>query len=162
LRSSRSILQMNDISQYPIENATLADLNRIRELEKVCFDKDAWPLIELLAALSQPGLVRLKVDIDGKMAGFIGGDMRRHEGVGWISTVGVRPEYRGMGLATRLIAACEREMKMSRVRLSVRRSNMSAQRLYVELGYKHVDVWDGYYEDGEDALIMEKVITSVS
>jgi ribosomal-protein-alanine N-acetyltransferase len=153
---------MNDISQYPIETTTLADLNRMRELEKVCFDKDAWPLIELLAALSLPGLVRLKVDIDGKMAGFIGGDPHRLEGVGWITTVGVRPEYRKMGLATRLMDACERAMNLPRVRLSVRRSNMSAQRLYAELGYEHVGVWNAYYEDGEDALIMEKTITSVS
>jgi ribosomal-protein-alanine N-acetyltransferase len=153
---------MNDISHYPIEVATLADLNRMRELEKLCFEKDAWPLIEQLAALSLPGLVRLKVDIEGKMAGFIGGDMRRHEGVGWITTVGVHPNYRKLGLGTRLMDACERAMKLPRVRLSVRRSNMSAQRLYAELGYKHVDVWDGYYEDGEDALIMEKIITSVS
>jgi len=153
---------MNDISQYPIEVATLADLNRMRELEKLCFDRDAWPLIELLAALSLPGLVRLKVDIEGRMAGFIGGDPHRLEGIGWITTVGVRPEYRGMGLGTRLIQACEREMGMPKMRLSVRRLNMSAQRLYAGLGYQHVGVWDGYYDDGEDALIMEKVITSVS
>ncbi len=47
---------------------------------------------------------------------------------------------------------------MSSVRLSVRRSNFGAQHLYNGLGYHHVGVWEKYYEDGEDALIMEKVI----
>ncbi len=63
--------------------------------------------MELLAVLVIPGLVRLKVDIDGKMAGFIGGDAHRSEGIGWITTVGVRPEYRRLGLASKLILACE-------------------------------------------------------
>lgn len=153
---------MRDILPYSIENATLSDLSQLRELEKLCFDKDAWPLIELIAALALPGLVRLKIDINGRMAGFIGGDAHRTDDVGWITTVGVRPELRHLGLGTQLIAACEREMQMPRVRLSVRRSNMSAQRLYADLGYHHIDVWNGYYEDGEDALIMEKILTSVS
>lgn len=162
MRSPAGFFKMSESIPYTIENATLADLNQLRELEKVCFSKDAWPLIELIAALSFPGMVRLKIDIDDRMAAFIGGDPHRSQNLGWITTVGVRPEYRNLGLATALIDACEREMKMPRVRLSVRRSNMAAQRLYVDLGYSHIDVWDGYYEDGEDALIMEKVITSVS
>ena len=147
-----------NIPQFTIENADLSDLNPLRELEKICFEKDAWPLIELVAVLVLPGLVRLKVDIDGKMAGFIGGDSHRTEGVGWITTVGVRPEYRRLKLATLLILACENAMQMPVVRLSVRRSNLGAQHLYHGLGYYHLDIWERYYEDGEDALIMEKVI----
>jgi ribosomal protein S18 acetylase RimI-like enzyme len=144
--------------EFPLENATISDLNQLRELEKICFDQDAWPLMELLAVLVIPGLVRLKADIDGKMAGFIGGDAHRSEGIGWITTVGVRPEYRRLGLASKLILACEEAMQMPSVRLSVRRSNFGAQHLYNGLGYHHVGVWEKYYEDGEDALIMEKVI----
>jgi N-alpha-acetyltransferase 10/11 len=145
-----------------IETATLSDLNQLRDLEKICFEKDAWPLIELVAVLILPGLVRLKVDIDGQMAGFIGGDAHRTEGVGWITTVGTRPEYRRLGIATILIKACEEAMKMPVIRLSVRRSNFGAQSLYSELGYRHVNVWERYYDDGEDALIMEKVILKSS
>lgn len=148
---------MND-NEFQIEIATLSDLNQLRELEKICFEKDAWPLLELLAVLVIPGLVRLKVDFDGKMAGFIGGDARRSEGMGWITTVGIRPEFRRLGIASRLILACEEAMQMPAVRLSVRRSNFGAQHLYTGLGYQHVGIWEKYYEDGEDALIMEKVI----
>jgi ribosomal protein S18 acetylase RimI-like enzyme len=149
---------MTDQSKYQIQTATLSDLNQLRELEKICFEKDAWPIIELVAVLILPGLVRYKIDIDGRMAGFIGGDAHRTEGIGWITTVGVRPEYRRLGLATQLLSACENEMKMPIVRLSVRRSNYGAQRLYTDLGYRHIDVWSRYYDDGEDALIMEKII----
>jgi ribosomal-protein-alanine N-acetyltransferase len=118
---------------YLIETASLSDLNQLRELEKICFDKDAWPIIELVAVLILPGLVRLKIDIDGKMAAFIGGDPHRNENIGWITTVGVRPEFRRLGLATQLISACEDAMQLPSVRLSVRRSNFGAQHLYVGL-----------------------------
>ena len=72
--STRSTLKLWKNIELNIVTATLSDLNQVRELEKLCFDKDAWPLIELVAVLILPGLVRLKVDMDGRMAGFIGGD----------------------------------------------------------------------------------------
>ncbi|MHC1740182.1 MAG: GNAT family N-acetyltransferase [Anaerolineaceae bacterium] len=142
---------------FNICHATISDLNQLREVDRICFDKDQWPLIELVAVLILPGIVRLKVDIDGVMAGFVGGDTHRAEGEGWVTTISVRPEYRRQGIARALMIACEEAMNMPAVRLSVRRSNYGAQKLYAELGYKFVDVWKKYYSDGEDALIMEKI-----
>lgn len=141
---------------FTIIPATISDLNQLRELDRVCFDKDQWPLLELVAVLLLPGVVRLKADVDGIMAGFIGGDTHRSEGVGWITTVGVMPEYRRKGIARALMTTCEELMKMPAVRLSVRRSNLEAQKLYTDLGYKYLEVWTGYYSDGEDGLVMEK------
>lgn len=141
---------------FTIIPATISDLNQLRELDRVCFDKDQWPLLELVAVLLLPGVVRLKADVDGIMAGFIGGDTHRSEGVGWITTVGVMPEYRRKGIARALMTTCEELMKMPAVRLSVRRSNLEAQKLYTDLGYKYLEVWPGYYSDGEDGLVMEK------
>ena len=42
------------------------------------------------------------------------------------------------------------------VQLEVRASNTRAQRFYRRLGYKEVFEIDGYYSDGEDALVMMK------
>jgi [ribosomal protein S18]-alanine N-acetyltransferase len=42
------------------------------------------------------------------------------------------------------------------VRLSVRVSNESAIRLYLKLGYNKFGYWPSYYQDGEDALVMQK------
>jgi ribosomal protein S18 acetylase RimI-like enzyme len=47
-------------------------------------------------------------------------------------------------------------MGLPSVRLSVRRSNEAALRLYRDRGYHLVDVWAGYYFDHEDALVLEK------
>ncbi len=47
---------------------------------------------------------------------------------------------------------------MPRIRLSLRGSNDAALRLYQKAGYVRVDTWKRYYRDGEDAIVMEKVL----
>ena len=141
---------------FEIKPASWRDLFAVQEIERACFKEDAWPLIELMAALSFPNIIRLKAVIKEKTAGFIAGDIRRSEGTGWILTVGVLPDYRRQGLAEELLAVCEQAMKMSQIKLSVRRSNQAAITLYQKLGYAQVDVWSKYYHDGEDGIVMEK------
>jgi ribosomal protein S18 acetylase RimI-like enzyme len=41
----------------------------------------------------------------------------------------------------------------------VRLENTGAIRLYEEEGYERVDTWPKYYNDGADALVMEKIQT---
>ena len=127
-------------------------------MEKVCFPLDAWPLIEQIAVLILPGLVRIKAVYDQKMIGFIGGDVRRSKGEGWITTLSVLPAYRRMGAAKALLEACETEMGMSIVKLAVRKSNLAAQALYFKQGYRQAEVWQNYYAGGEDALLLVKEI----
>lgn len=142
---------------FRIEIANWRDLNGLRQLESVCFDEDAWPLWDLVAVLTFPDVVRLKAVVDDRLVGFAAGDIRRSEKVGWITTLGVQPEYRRAGIARALLTACEEGMNMPRVRLSVRRSNVSAISLYHAAGYYQMGVWEGYYIGGEDALVLEKV-----
>ncbi len=141
-----------------IGSASLRDLGELRVLEKQCFDKDAWPLIDLFGVLTLPGIVRLKAMSAGRMVGFIAGDAKPEDETGWITTVGVLPSYRGYGIGKILIRACEQAMAMPRVRLSVRRSNTIALELYAKLGYHEVGVWEKYYIDGEDALVLERIL----
>ena len=68
------------------------------------------------------------------MVGFIAGDPHTREGMGWIATLGVLPQYRRMGIAAALLAKCEQELELPSLRLSVRRSNDSALALYRKFG----------------------------
>ena len=139
-----------------IVSANILDLNALRHVEQTCFPKDAWPLFDLIAVLSFPGVVRLKVVADEQMVGFVAGDPRPTEGFSWIATIGVLPEYRGKGYGRALLEACEMRLTTKRVRLSVRASNLDPIRMYEKAGYRFIDRWLRYYDDGEDALIMEK------
>ncbi len=148
------------LTKNPVKilNASLLDLNSLRQVEKICFPKDAWPLLDLIALLSFPGVIRLKaVDENDRMIGFIAGDPRPTENVSWVATVGVLPEHRNKGIGRALLEACEAHLPAGRIRLSVRPSNVEAIRLYEKIGYFGVDRWTNYYVDGEDAIIMEKL-----
>lgn len=139
-----------------IERASWRDLNQVRTLEQACFAKDAWPLLDLISVLTFPNIVRLKATLDGQMIGFIAGDIRRVENLSWIATVGVLPEYRNQGIGRRLLEACEAELPTPAIRLCVRTTNRDAIRLYARCGYDIIGAWARYYNDGEEATVMEK------
>ena len=137
--------------------ATLRDLGSLRRVEQACFPKDAWPLLDLIAVLTWPDVVRLKALEDGLMVGFIAGDPRPSEQMAWIATVGVLPEFQRCGIGRALLRECEKRLPQPRLRLCVRVSNESAIRLYQQEGYQVVDTWREYYSDKESALVMEKI-----
>ena len=136
--------------------ATWHDLGELRTVEHECFGDDVWPLWDLVGVLTFPGVVRLKAMASEKMVGFVAGDVRPREGLGWITTIGVLPAFRRLGIAYALLEKCEEAMGMPVVRLCVRRSNLGAQKLYQKAGYKPAGVWERYYSDREDALVLQK------
>ncbi|MBI5294574.1 MAG: GNAT family N-acetyltransferase [Chloroflexi bacterium] len=137
--------------------ASFRDLTALRKLEHACFDKDAWSFLDLLAVLTFPEVIRLKAVEDGQMVGFVAGDPRPSEGFAWIATIGVDPHYQRRGIGRAMLRAAEGHLKTPRVRLTVRMSNQGAITLYEQEGYHTVDIWKGYYNDGEDGLVMEKI-----
>ena len=141
-----------------IEPASWRDLNTLRQLERVCFPKDAWPLWDMVGVLTFPNVVRLKAVLDGELVGFIAADVRSSKRITWIATVGVLPGYRGRGIGSALLEACEQQLETPSVRLNVRASNRGAIRMYRLAGYQEVGVWSEYYLDKEDALVMEKIL----
>ncbi len=139
-----------------IQNASLKDLWDLRQLEEVCFPLDRWPLLDLIGVLTLPGIIRKKA-VDGeRFVGFIAGDVKKREGLGWITTIAVLPSYRGLGVAKKLLAVCEEEMQASTLLLSVRKSNTAAINLYLNSGYHQREVWENYYIGGEDGIVFEK------
>jgi ribosomal-protein-alanine N-acetyltransferase len=149
--------QIGDVRENRFRQAELRDFFKLLRLEKLCFQADSWPWIDVLAALTFPETVRLVVEADDELLGFVIGDRRRRRDLGWVASIAVHPEHRGMGLGKRLLRACERALGTSRVRLSLRASNHIALQLYQGQGYHEVDRWRRYYRDGEDAIVMEKV-----
>ena len=151
-------LEQTPAGQVVIQPAGWRDLNAVRSLEKVCFPKDAWPLLDLVGVLTLPNVVRLKAEREGALIGFIAGDVRPAEKIAWIATIGVLPEHRQRGIGKALLQACERQLGVPRVRLCVRAANQEAIQLYLNEGYRKTEIWAKYYQDGEDALVMEKAL----
>jgi ribosomal-protein-alanine N-acetyltransferase len=143
-----------------ITRASVLDLGALQRFDQVCFPEDGWNLPERLGVLLSPGVVRLKAVEEGRMAGFIVGRKPGADGVAWIRSVGVLPEYRRRGLARQLLRACEKRLHAARMRLFVRVSNTAAIRLYETEGYMRMDLRAGFYGGGEAAVIMEKTLSA--
>jgi ribosomal protein S18 acetylase RimI-like enzyme len=139
-----------------IQTATLLDLGALRKLEKACFEKDAWPLLDLIAVLTWPDVIRLKAMEEDNMIGFAAGEPRPAQKEFWIATIAVDPRYQRRGIGRQLLRACEARAKIPRLKLTVRISNQAAISLYEQEGYHSMDIWKGYYVDGEDGLVMGK------
>lgn len=139
-----------------IVKASILDLNALRKLENESFAKDAWPLFDLIAVLTFPEVIRLKAVENDHMVGFIAGDPRPRDGWGWVATLAVDPRYQRRGIGRSLLHACEVKLGVPRSRLTVRPSNLAAISMYEGEGYMSIDLWKKYYNDGEDALLMEK------
>jgi ribosomal-protein-alanine acetyltransferase len=144
-----------------IQTASLRDLGALRRLEQACFEKDAWPLLDLIAVLTWPEVIKLKAVENGEMIGFVACDPRLSEGASWIATIGVHPSYQRRGIGRALLHACEERTKLPNMKLTVRMSNRGAISLYEKEGYRSVDIWRNYYSDGEDGLVMEKRLHSM-
>jgi ribosomal-protein-alanine N-acetyltransferase len=147
---------MTDNNEIRIEAASWLDLGAVHQLEKACFGEHAWPLIDLLGVLTLPGLVRLKAMQGEELVGFVGGERKPTQGAGWITTIGVLPQYRRSGIATVLLDACEQALGYPLIRLCVHVNNEQAINLYRKLGYQKVDLWPRYYANQEDAYVFEK------
>ena len=155
---------MPDETVPPIEiaRATWRDVRALVKLDRRCFKPiDAYAWYELLNLCAWPGVITLKAVHAGRIVGFIAGDPRRHEGHTIIVTIAVDPDYQQRGIGERLMREVEARSLRSvpRLQLMVRKSNLPALHLYRKLNYAIVETWPRYYEDGEDAYVMEKTLT---
>ncbi len=142
-------------AQVTLMPAGWRDIGELKTLEKISFGRHAWPLLDLLAVLMAPAIIRIKACRDNRMAGFIAGE-KRSDGSGWITTIAVMPAYRHQGIATLLIDTCEKQLNTQHYKLCVMVDNLDAIRLYQKLGYRKTDLWENYYGKGEHALLMVK------
>ena len=145
-------------SDIAIESATWRDLKDLFQLEKDCFQLDAWPLLDILGVLTIPQIIRFKAVDQEILVGFIAVDLRRSQQTAWIATLAIQPAYRKSGIGSTLLRISEEEVNLPRIRLSVRQSNQPAIQLYQKHGYQQIEVWKKYYKGGDNALVFEKVI----
>jgi len=78
--------------------------------------------------------------------------------VAHLISIAVHPEHRRKGIGSALLSKVvesTRAGSASLLRLEVRESNLSAQELYVHAGFSASRVIHSYYDDGEDAVVME-------
>ena len=132
------------------------DVDRIAEMEKVCFPEEPWSRDMVAAEFSGLNPTRyFAAEEDGVIVAYAGIWVIPPEG--YITNVAVLPECRRRGIASlvlrQMIDECLAE-GVTDITLEVRVSNVPAIALYRSFGFEEAGVRRRYYQDGEDALIM--------
>lgn len=145
-----------------IRPAEPRDLNALCDIETRSFPSDRISRKSYSHLIRQPSATVL-VEEDEEQQGTIRGSLvllfRRGLAIARIYSIVVAPEYRGMGIAKRLIAASQEEAIRSHclvLRLEVREDNADAIALYQRLAFNQFGQVPDYYEDGATALRFEK------
>lgn len=133
------------------------DIQAIVQIERMSFSTP-WSETSFFNEIyKNKALAKVAVS-DGVIAGYVCAEHILDEG--HILDLAVRPDYRGMGIASLLVRNTIKEMKARGCRvlyLEARASNSAAKRLYQGLGFKVVSTRKGYYTAPvEDAVLMER------
>ena len=97
----------------------------------------------------------------GKVVAFVicGMENTGEEVYGHICNIATDPQYRALGIGKDLIKHAETAViarEATAMQLEVRESNVLAQQFYAKLSYQPVCVFQSYYANGEDAILMMK------
>jgi len=142
-----------------IRPATIADLAVLTALENRTFNHDKISRRSLRNFLATSKNLLLVAGDPVVAYGLI--LFRRGSSLGRVYSLTVAPEARGQGYARRLMLALE-EVAYQRgivaLRLEVAKSNPAAIQLYHSLGYQLIKSLPGYYQNGDEALRMEKAL----
>lgn len=135
---------------------TLEDIDQILAIENKSFPRP-WLRQHFIDELNSPHAFPLSAfDSSGRLIGYICPMQLLDEG--HILDVAVDPDLRGSGvgrlLVQQVIDNC-RSAGAEFVSLEVRGSNLPAISLYKKIGFIETGRRKRYYENGEDALMME-------
>ena len=145
-----------DADDLHVRQAERADLLAILEIEKASFSQP-WPYEAFTNFLGEPGF--LVAEEGGQTVGYVVSDVTSTHGqrLGHVKDVAVHPDRRGDGVGSTLLTRALTELTVQgadSVKLEVREGNDDAKRLYRTFDFEPLRRVQGYYEDGEDAIVM--------
>lgn len=145
---------------FLIRKMTEEDAQAVSEIEEVCFS-DPWSLDTIKEGRNNrfdTWLVLLEGDV---VIGFL--ILRIIAFEGELLRIALRPEYRGRGLAKKLMDQLVEYSIHNSVRslyLEVRNSNETARNLYRCYGFQETGIRKNYYRNPqEDAVVMWRGLT---
>jgi ribosomal-protein-alanine N-acetyltransferase len=138
------------------DDMTAADLAAVEALERLS-TPSPWPERAFRAELSNAAARCRLIRMEGRVAAFA---VAWHlPGESQVAELAVHPDFRRRGLARRLVREVLEDARArgaAVVTLEVREGNAAARRLYESFGFSTTGRRKKYYEDREDALLMQK------
>ncbi len=127
-------------------------ISKVAELERLCFSSP-WSEKALEEELQNPNAVFLVTE---NLSGYIGCHFVCGDGA--MTNLAVHPDFRRKGIGQALLTALEdegRRIGALAISLEVRKSNLSAIKLYEKMGYTMVGERPNFYtKPNENAILM--------
>ncbi|MBU1078467.1 MAG: ribosomal protein S18-alanine N-acetyltransferase [Spirochaetes bacterium] len=142
-----------------IKEMKRSHINEVLKIEKDSFKNNAWDERFFLYILNDKSNFAYVFQDDDAIIGYIIAHVFRPWAT--ILNIAVRKRSRRQGYAQILINFIKEKLKGEQcheVFLEVRKSNVKAKNLYKKLGFQFLNTVIQYYENGEDALVMGKII----
>ncbi len=137
-----------------VREAAESDIDSIMSLEQGSI-VHPWAREEFERLISDENKLCLVIEHEGRTVCYIGAETVLDEcSIGNIVT---HEDFRGMGLATKLMDALLSELKerkIAKVFLEVEHDNVPAIALYEKAGFVRYGYRRGYYGAGKDAVLM--------
>ena len=130
------------------------DLERILQIEKSAFPNSAWTRAMIFDELTlNVDRKTWVIDLNKELVGYC--MIRYGPNEVHLVNMAVDPYLQKMGIGKKLLNHFLNNIpKDSSAYLEVKRSNFPAIKLYLNAGFEDIAIREGYYPDGEDALLM--------
>ena len=145
---------MQTTEEVNIRAVNQDDIERVSMLEQASFN-DPYPSYFLSELARDNPETFLVLTLNSEIVGY--GVVDHWEDHDHLISIAVRPDCRRKGFGEALLVELEKRLSKERpLRLEVRQSNFPAIQLYLKRGFTKTGLAEGYYGDGENAIIMEK------
>jgi ribosomal-protein-alanine N-acetyltransferase len=142
-----------------IRPATVNDMKSMLQIEHAVFPSP-WTDKHFLYELKEnPYAFVMVAEVNQIVVGYV--DFWITFQQAQINNLAVHPQLQRKKIGTTLLQDALQRIQSAgcdRITLEVRVSNLAAQRLYRRDGFKMILTKKGYYDNGEDAFLMEKVL----
>jgi [ribosomal protein S18]-alanine N-acetyltransferase len=145
---------------YKVRRLRLGELDRIMEIERASFGRDAYDRKLFAEYARKCGELFLVAEGSGKVCGYMLTCTRALPGGGLgaeVISVAVLPARRGKGVASALMESTLRRLRLRqvmRLSLMVMETNHKARRFYRKHGFETDRRVKAYYENGRDGIRM--------
>jgi ribosomal protein S18 acetylase RimI-like enzyme len=158
---ARAKIEERRTTEYVFRPARVEDIEALVDVENRCFDSDRLTRRSFQWTLTKGNATTIVAETQEGLVGYILVLYHGGTSLARMYSLAVLPEYRGQGIARRLVADAEsaaRDRDCVYMRLEVRSDNDSAIRFYESASYKAFGTWPDYYEDHMEARRYQKRI----
>lgn len=156
-----------NVETITIKKATIDDAVAMDTMNRKCLPEN-YPLLEWKTILTFMPSISYVAMVNNDYVGYCLGIIEQgtfsklSDRTGIIASIAVLPNHRGKKIGEKILEKsleAMKELNLSHVTLHVRISNVVAQKLYYNMGFRKHKRIPAYYVNGEDAYLMRKELT---